>query len=157
MNHVTHIVWFPHLVFLWDIPSSTQQTLVFWSPISTTQALLTPDPKDAQTDSYKNKQQSMSTTCTGICIKMHNYSKPCNCKHYFITCVSKGANINKYRNCLFEFKLNLNWIKTCTAIEGWHKKIFGKVLQMYTPGVGLHCQSPVSPVTGWPAALCVCG
>lgn len=99
MNHVTHIVWFPHLVFLWDIPSSTQQTLVFWSPISTTQALLTPDPKDAQTDSYKNKQQSMSTTCTGICIKMHNYSKPCNCKHYFITCVSKGANINKYRNC----------------------------------------------------------
>lgn len=60
----------PYLVFLWDIPSSTQQTLVFWSPISTIQALLTPDPKDAQTDSYRYKT-TMSTNFPGICIKMH--------------------------------------------------------------------------------------
>lgn len=58
-----------------------------------------PWPKGRTDRLLQNKQQSMSTTCTGICIKMHNYSKPCNCKHYFITCVSKGANINKYRNC----------------------------------------------------------
>lgn len=41
----------------------------------------------------------MFIICIGICIKMYNYSKFCNCKYYFIICVSKGVNINKYRNC----------------------------------------------------------
>lgn len=106
---------------------------------------------------------SQNTTCTGICIKMHNYSKPCNCKHYFITCVSKGANINKYRNCFTRANHCSCWepiinIRHAQLLkDGTKKSLVLKVLQMYTPGVGLHCQSPVSPVTGWPAALCVCG
>lgn len=41
-----------HLEFLWDTPSSTQQRLVFWSPTSTTQALLKPLPNVAHTDSW---------------------------------------------------------------------------------------------------------
>ena len=42
-----------YLVCLWEIPSSTQQILVFWSPTSTTHALATPWPNTAHTDSCK--------------------------------------------------------------------------------------------------------
>lgn len=35
----------------------------------------------------------MFIICIGICIKMYNYSKFCNCKYYFILCVSKGASV----------------------------------------------------------------
>ena len=42
----------PHRVFRWETPSSTQHTLVFWSPTSTIHVLLKPLPKVAHTDSW---------------------------------------------------------------------------------------------------------
>lgn len=60
----------------------------------------------------------MFIICIGICIKMYNYSKFSNCKYYFIICVSKGVNINKYRNCFirvnycfcWEFIINIRYV-----------------------------------------------
>lgn len=51
----------PYLEFRWDTPSSTQLRLVFWSPTSTTQALLSPLPNVAHTDSW----------CTMIAVHTH--------------------------------------------------------------------------------------
>lgn len=55
----------PHLELRWDTPSSTQQRLVFWSPTSTTQALLKPLPKVAHTDSWCTMmaRQTHTHTC----------------------------------------------------------------------------------------------
>lgn len=57
----------PHLELRWDTPSSTQQRQVFWSPTSTTQALLKPLPKVAHTDSWCTMiaRQTFTHTHTG--------------------------------------------------------------------------------------------
>lgn len=109
-NATSHV---HYRVFRWETPSSTQHTLVFWSPTSTIHVLLKPLPKVAHTDSWwttipKNKRQRSNERGSSNAPKTNHQLKSRN----FWANIQALPNLsNKY------FNKEVNWINFVSEKE----------------------------------------